>query len=183
MQKLFGVPMGTLLAILSVIFILGAAATTAVALRNGVILRMAVRNIPRRRAQSALIVLGLMLATALFAASFTTGDTLTDSIRVLVVRDLGQIDLLVSSEDNEVSRRPRYFDESYFDTVRNALASDPTVEGVAPLIREFLPVVAPSTGQSEPSVSVLGMAETWVNGFDVVADTDGRALPIDALSA
>ncbi|MBM3933696.1 MAG: ABC transporter permease [SAR202 cluster bacterium] len=182
MQKLFGIPMGDLLVALAALFAIATAVTVFVAVRNRVALRMALRNVPRRRAQSVLIVLGLMLATALFAASFTTGDTLTHSIRVQVVRDLGNVDILVNSRATEVSGRPAYFDMAYFDTVRNALSGDPNVDGVAPLIRESLPVVAPSTRQSEPSVAVLGVDPQWMAGFDPVVDTDGRPLRVDDLA-
>ena len=62
MDSIFGVPADRLLAVLLVLFALGAAILTASALRNRVAFKMAVRNIPRRRAQTALIVMGLMLS-------------------------------------------------------------------------------------------------------------------------
>ena len=89
METLFGIPIGTLTAALTVVFLVAAAITGWFVLRNPVVLKMAVRNIPRRRAQTVLIVVGLMLATLLFSASFATGDTLSHSVRVLVVKQLG----------------------------------------------------------------------------------------------
>jgi putative ABC transport system permease protein len=82
MESLFGIPIDQVAAALVGVFFLGVVVIAVIALRNRVVFKMAVRNIPRRRAQSTLIVVGLMLATLLFSASFTTGDTLAHSIRV-----------------------------------------------------------------------------------------------------
>ena len=103
MNTLFGIPIGTLTAALTIVFLVTVAITAFFALRNPVVLKMAVRNIPRRRAQTVLIVVGLMLATLLFSASFATGDTLAHSIRVQAVGQLGELELRV--QDLEVSRR------------------------------------------------------------------------------
>ena len=63
-------------------------------LRNRVLFRLGVRNIPRRRAQTTLIVLGLMLSTLIISAAFTTGDTVQRSI------DFGdQLPLAVASPE------------------------------------------------------------------------------------
>ena len=73
MEELFGVPTQQLLWILLAVFGAGALILGLSALRNRVSFRMAARNLPRRRTQTILVVLGLMLATMLFSASFTTG--------------------------------------------------------------------------------------------------------------
>ena len=183
MQKLFGVPTGQLLVILLVVFAVGTATIAMVALRNRVAARMAIRNIPRRRAQSALIVLGLMLATLLFSASLTTGDTLTHSLLLSSVRMLGPVDVLVQQETAEASGRPAYFDMSQFERIRDGLAGTPAIDGIAPLARERVPVVSPTTRLSEPQVGILGIAPEHMTGFDRLADDKGNELSLGALSA
>src|SRR6202140_5012867 len=59
---------------------------------NRVLLRMALRNIPRRRAQSVLILFGLMLATLIITASLAVGDTLNYSLAAIQLRQTGGID-------------------------------------------------------------------------------------------
>ena len=86
--------MWTLLAV----FGAGALILISLALRNRVAFKMAARNIPRRKTQSVLIVAGLMLATLLFSASFTTGDTLTNSIRTQALEQIGQTDVVVKKD-------------------------------------------------------------------------------------
>ena len=182
MEKLFGIPINQLLVVLLVIFGLGVSIAGVVGLRNRVALRLAIRNIPRRRAQTSLIVLGLMLATLLFSASFATGDTLTNSIRTQAVSALGEVDIVVRATTEEATGRSTYFDHTYFETVRLVLAADPDVEGIAPLAREVAPVVAPATRQSEAEVHILGYAEESMAGFDRLRDGQGNTLSVGNLA-
>ena len=183
MEKLFGIPIGQLTVILLAIFGVGVAVTGLVAMRNRVVFKMAVRNIPRRRAQTVLIVLGLMLATLLFSASFATGDTLTHSIRSQAVSRLGEVDVVVRAEAMDASGRLAYFDEAYFQQVRERLSSVADVEGVAPLLQERAPVVAPGSRLSEAQVDILGVAGEWMTSFDRLVNAAGEPLSLDALSA
>lgn len=181
MDSIFGVPTDRLLSVLLVLFALGAVVLTVSALRNRVAFKMAVRNIPRRRAQTALIVMGLMLATMLFSASFTTGDTLTNSIRNEALDEIGQVDVVVKAEASDdsgqfaplPSSRDAYFDESVASNVRDRLDGDSGVAGVAPLAKETVPVSARSGDRSEPRVDVLGMDTASMQGFDRLAGASG----------
>jgi putative ABC transport system permease protein len=103
MEKLFGIPISQVTLSLVVVFALGVVLMMVVGLRNRVMFKMAVRNIPRRRAQSTLIVVGLMLATLLFSASFATGDTLAHSIRVEVLSQVGHVDERIQSDLRKAS--------------------------------------------------------------------------------
>ncbi|MDA1174729.1 MAG: hypothetical protein O2826_09465, partial [Chloroflexi bacterium] len=98
MESLFGIPMNQLSGGLTVFFLLGTAIIAFLAMRNRVMFKMAIRNIPRRRAQSALIVVGLMLATLLFSASFATGDTIAHSFRLEILSVVGKVDEEIRSE-------------------------------------------------------------------------------------
>src|SRR5919108_2102023 len=97
MDTLFGIPTNQLTLVLLVVFATGALILAFLATRDRTSLRMAVRNIPRRRAQSALIVTGLMLATVIFSAAFTTGDTLTESLRTQALDGIGRVDVVVKA--------------------------------------------------------------------------------------
>lgn len=168
---------------LLVIFGVAVAVIAVVAIRNRVMLKLAVRNVPRRRGQTALIVLGLMLATLLFSASFATGDTLSHSIRVLALRDIGEVDVVVRAEVREASGGLAYFDQDYFEAVRDRLSSEPEVDGVAPMAAEVAPVVAPATRQSEAQVDILGYAEERMDGFDRLVGGQGDSLSLAALAS
>src|ERR687891_1991243 len=156
MATLFGIPTNQLTLVLLGVFVAGALILASLALRDRTSFRMAVRNIPRRKAQSALIVAGLMLATVLFSAAFTTGDTLTNSLRVQALENIGRVDVVVRAGQPEsgsavafgpgagVAQAPeareRYFDEKLADEVRDRLPGGGEGFGVLPLAQESVPL-------------------------------------------
>ncbi|HZF57549.1 MAG TPA: FtsX-like permease family protein, partial [Rubrobacter sp.] len=183
METLFGIPTGVLMYALLAVTGAGTLVLGLSALRNRVAFKMAVRNIPRRKSQSALIVLGLMLATMLFSASFTTGDTLTNSLRTQALENIGQVDVAVRPDTAEASgpfggpaARPTYFDESLADEVREPLRGDEEVAGVAPLISETVAVLSAESDLSEPQVDLLGIDQSSMRGFDRLTTASGATL-------
>jgi len=80
-SELFGIPLDTLLAVLAVGLGIAFGILLVLALRNPVLVRLGVRNFGRRRARTALVVLGLMLGTTIVAAALVTGDTMSQTIR------------------------------------------------------------------------------------------------------
>src|SRR5215207_10018033 len=101
MTELFGIPTGQLSSVLLAIFSVVAVTLAKLALGDRVAFKMAARNVPRRKARTALIVMGLMLATLLFSAAFTTGDTLTNSLRAQALETIGRVDVVVRAEQPE----------------------------------------------------------------------------------
>src|SRR5215203_4304896 len=194
MDTLFGIPTNQLTLALLGVFAAGALILVSLAVRDRTSFRMAVRNIPRRKAQSALIVSGLMLATVLFSAAFTTGDTLTNSLRAQALENIGRVDVVVRAEQPEsgsavafgpgagVAQAPeareRYFDAKLADEVRDRLADEEIVAGVALLAKESVPVTAPKTDLSEPRVDVLGVDATSMKGFDQLTAASGETFSV-----
>jgi putative ABC transport system permease protein len=66
------------------------------AARNPVLVKIGLRNIPRRPAQSILIVVGLTLSTVIILSSLAIGDTLTYSVRSSAVQAYGRIDEIIA---------------------------------------------------------------------------------------
>jgi putative ABC transport system permease protein len=185
-EELFGVPTQQLLWILLAVFGAAALILGLSALRNRVSFRMAARNLPRRRTQTILVVLGLMLATMLFSASFTTGDTLTNSLRLQSLENLGQVDVQVQADGTGASgqqqfgdtssERAGYFDAKVADEVGDRLSEENHVSGVAPAAIETVPVTAEGSDLSEPSPDVLGVDESSMKGFDRLTTSSGKTL-------
>src|SRR3712207_1158300 len=135
MDELFGIPTNQLKLVLLGIFAAGALILASLAARDRISFRMAVRNVPRRKAQSALIVVGLMLATVLFSAAFTTGDTLTNSLRTQALENIGRVEVVVKAKQPESDvgaawgpgagvavtpeARERYFNEDLVGEIRD----------------------------------------------------------------
>ncbi|MBX3054664.1 MAG: ABC transporter permease [Caldilineaceae bacterium] len=66
------------------------------ALRKPIIAKLGLRNIPRRPAQSVLIVVGLTLSTLIIVSALSLGDTLNRSVQRHAVNAYGMIDQVVS---------------------------------------------------------------------------------------
>jgi len=185
-EELFGVPTQQLMWILLAVFRASALILGLSALRNRVSFRMAARNLPRRRTQTILVVLGLMLATMLFSASFTTGDTLTNSLRVQSLENLGQVDVQVQADGSNASgqqqfgdtssERASYFDAAVAGEVRDRLSDENHVSGVAPAAIETVPVTAKGSDLSGPSTDVLGLNQESMKGFDSLTAASGKTL-------
>src|SRR5918996_551887 len=194
MDTIFGIPTNQLTLVLLGVFVAGALILASLVLRDRTSFRMAGRNIPRRKAQSALIVAGLMLATVLFSAAFTTGDTLTKSLRVQALENIGRVAVVGRAGQPEsgsavafgpgagVAQAPEaresYFDAKLADEVRDRLADEENVAGIAPLAKESVPVTAPKTDLSEPRVDVLGVDANSMKGFDHLETASGETLSV-----
>ena len=118
MEVLFGIPMFRIMVVLLAIFIGIMVVVVFMAWRNRVMLKLGLRNIPRRRAQSVLIVMGSMLSAVIIASAFGIGDTISFSIRDNATKDLGTIDEVLrstSDPENFGQRSAPYFPKDRFD--------------------------------------------------------------------
>ena len=174
MNVLAGILAGGTIVVLLAIFLL--------ALRNKVLLKLALRNIPRRKAQSILIVVGLMLSTTIIMSALAIGDSVSSSIRSAVLDAVGETDVrLVSPVGSRFG--DDYLDASLVDRVREAVVGDERVDGVMPLIRESLPVLNELTDKTVAGTSVVGIDLASLAGFDGLKSVDGDHADLRGLSA
>ena len=100
MNELFGIPMSAIMIVLVVLLAICLLSVAWVAWRRPVIFKLGVRNIPRRKAQTMLIVVGLMLSTLIISAALGTGDTLNYSTTSEAYNVLGEVDEVVVYSPN-----------------------------------------------------------------------------------
>jgi putative ABC transport system permease protein len=188
--RLFGIPVGAFATGLVVIMAVTFGLIAVAAARNRVFLRLAGRNVARRRGRTALIVGGLMLATAIIASSLVTGDTMALTIRSSVLRSLGTTDETLVADGAEVdpaleldaSAAPTTFDERSLAAIDAAAAGSPLVDGVAPAL--ITPVAAQdrTSRRSEPRVTLFGTDPDRLAGFGRIAGADGRPRTLASLA-
>lgn len=130
MQEIFGLSMTTLALVLLGLFIAVVTLVGVMAWRNRIMLKLGLRNIPKRPAQTALIIFGLMLSTVIITSAFGTGDTIAYTIRSLGARTLGETDEIVSASDPAMPGGQRYFEYSRFDELRQQLLDYDRVDGL-----------------------------------------------------
>jgi putative ABC transport system permease protein len=180
--RLFGIPVESFATGLVVIMVAAFAAIAVAAGRNRVFLRMAARNVGRRRGRTALIVGGLMLATAIIGSSLVTGDTMARTIRSSTLRALGPTDETVVPAGAELdpalevdaSAAATTFDQGAVASIEDAVGGSRLVDGVAPAL--IMPVAAQdrTSRRSEPRVTLFGSDPSRLDGFGRIADREGR---------
>jgi len=188
MQKLFGLEMASIAGGLSAALLLVIAGLVLLALRRPVFFKLGLRPIPRRRAQSSLIVVGLMLATLIITAAFITGDTLSHTIRSLAIEGMGEMDELIQAGRETQyygasSGVDSYFKLAQFESLDAQLADYPLIDHLVPAITESIPVVNTTRRRSLQSVNVMGLRQQdlAVLAQENVTDAAGQPLDLDAL--
>ena len=182
MNELFGIPLDTLLVVLVVGLAAAFGTLGILALRNRILLKLALRSATRRPGRSALIVVGLMLGTAIIAAALTTGDTMNHTVRATAVDALGATDETMAPR-GAVDDIPGalgaatgtgWVDGSAVDRVEAALADSGLVDGVTGAIVDQVAVQAPSTRQGEPSVVLFAADPARMDGFSEISGSSGE---------
>lgn len=184
MDELFGVSMTLIMFILLGLLVLALASIGFVALRSRIMFMMGLRNIPRRRSQTVLIIVGLMLSTLIISAAFTTGDTVDFSLSNQSYELLGHVDEVVSrqGDDDAPSGIRSTIPEEVVQQLRDEIADDPNTDGFLPLLFEQTPVFNPRSGQSEPLIQFAGLDGASADGFpDVISKTTGELLDVSTL--
>lgn len=188
MTEFLGVSMTLIMAALLAMLLAALGAVALVAARNRVLFSIGIRNIPRRRAQSVLIVLGLMLSTVIISAAFATGDTVEYSITNDAYDKLGRVDELVQVQENQKSlglvneqiAPSGIVYPPLIDSLVADLNGNDAIDGVMPVLRLPAPVTNADNKLTEPQASVIGIDEQAMAGFedDIVAQAGGgRADP------
>lgn len=158
MRSLFGVSQDTLLLGIGVLVLGVALVLAAAAWRNPLLLRLAWRNMPRRPGFAVLITLGLTIGTVILSSAFTTGDTMSQSVRTVVAGVLGSADevAFIPSPDQRsgwdlaqsistgalLTGVTSYFPTANVEQLQALVAGDPHVAAVVPIIVDQVPASA-----------------------------------------
>ncbi len=187
MNEIFGLPMTGIMYTLLVVLSLCLLLVAWVGLRRPVVFKMGMRNIPRRRAQSTLVVIGLMLSTLIIGAALGTGDTVDYSMRSEVYNIYGQIDeLIVASPDVEADiamAAGSTIDAGALAIIDQAIAGNNDVEAVMPLLETRLPVLHEASGLADPDVLVMGLDPHRIGEFGGIQSTSGVVLDLASIGA
>ena len=134
------------------------------AIRNRFLIRLSLRNIPRRRAQTVLIIVGLMLSTTIVAASLAIGDTIAVSIRNAVLDSLGETDIVIS-KPNLGPFGNNIISAEEIEEVARFASGDARIDGMTVLSDETLPVLNTRTNLTQARTIVRGINIDGLNGI------------------
>ncbi|MBM3945648.1 MAG: FtsX-like permease family protein, partial [SAR202 cluster bacterium] len=132
-------------------------------------------------------IFGLMLATAIISISFTTGDSLTFSIKKVATDSLRSLDetIRVDSDSDvwEGAAVPERFPESIFNAVAPALDADPDIDAVVPVLFESVAVNNPSASLFEVNSLLTGVDPRRAGQLEDLRDSTGAPVDVGALGA
>jgi putative ABC transport system permease protein len=153
---------------------------------NRMLLRMALRNTVRRRGQTILILVGLMLATVIFTASLGVGDTLNYSVQADQLRQIGGIDEGFARQElywsMAGSKESDFFTDTQAKDVLARSLSDPNVAAAAALVTAAGSVVDKTTSQTASmSVTVFGVAEDFGRVWGPLRSRSGAIVHVSDL--
>ncbi len=167
MNALFGIPMaGIMVALLA---LLGVALATVlyIGLTNRTMFRMGLRNLPRRGAQTVLVVTGLSLATLITTAAFVTGDTIDHSLTKDVYSLYGRSDIDITWNGERDFQRdsgatnqaqPQYLDgDALVAGLEGKFAHDPDIAAFLPALNHQSAVTNTSNGTAVPALELSGV--------------------------
>jgi putative ABC transport system permease protein len=176
MDNLFGVPLTAILAVLATIVVIAFGTLGFIAWRNPLLVRMGLRNVVRRRAQTVLIVLGLMLSTLIISAAFATGDTVGYSITNAIYNDLSDADVVLFFDQRTASEGVEALNDGDLARIRDAFIGRDDVDGVTGLVQESVPAINDAERLSEPRALLVGVDPTTADDFAALLTPDGDLL-------
>ncbi|UCH88919.1 MAG: FtsX-like permease family protein, partial [Thermoplasmata archaeon] len=144
--------------------------------RNGIIFKMGMRNIWRRRVNTVIILSGLMVGTIIISSSFVIRDTMNEFVTDSVYDSYHLDDVILvgtSPTGEEV-----YFNQTIVSTVEAAAGEN--ADGVRGYIREEVSLAHPEASLFEPVVTINGIGDEtpsafgsfWSEGYEVEIAND-----------
>ncbi len=185
MSEIFGISMNSIMVTFIVILLLCLSYTAYVALRRPVVFKMGMRNIPRRKAQTTLIVIGLMLSTLISTAALGMGDTIDRSLTRTVYGVLGEADELILPASGETGQAndslTATIPDSVLGVVDQAAAGDADIDGVIAGLLVPVPTIDGRSQLSTPQSTIVGYDPARADQFGGLRSVSGGTVDLAAL--
>ncbi len=133
------------------------------ACRNKILFRIGCRNIFRRKTNTIIVILGLMIATAIISSSFGVGDTMDSMVEDEIYSEWQHTDVTVFNTTTEGRLVP--IPSNTYQNLSSDILEIENVRGVSGEVHGSLPVLNPESRLSEPSARVIGMDFDEGEGF------------------
>ncbi|MDP9352558.1 MAG: ABC transporter permease, partial [Chloroflexota bacterium] len=191
MERIFGLPTTLLAWITGVSWLLITLGIAWLGIRQPVLLRLALRPIPRRKVQTALVTLGLMLSTTIMTSSLGAGDTMSQAVRSLVNTSVGRVDELVVLSEPEGWRERRRalrglqqgdvlaaatrseFPYAEYERLAQRVSNERSIAATVPAIVQLRTVVNERSKLTAPDVKLLAVPANYSPVFGPLTSDAG----------
>lgn len=145
------------------------------AARRRTLVKMAMRNIVRKKKYTVIVTAGLLIATAMISGALVMADTLDYVIRQDTYDSTGVVDIVVTAKD--AAGQSIYFDEAIARNLIQEIANGSlaNVDGAQPVIRERVGVLNKENGLPYPDAVLYGFDPEA--SLDILLDENDN--PID----
>ena len=169
------------------VVLLVTAVVAILALRNRLLFKLALRNIPRRRAQTILIVVGLMLSTVIITSAFGTGDTISYSVRSSALAGLGNVDEAVFHTGGIGSEALVHgvgpISAGTAAAIEANVAANPKADGSMTALVTAAPLQDLTSGQTKAGGLLEAFPPTYARAFGALTTTGGSSVTLGTLAA
>ena len=196
MTSLFGISMDTIMAWMLAIFLVITVVVAALAVVNRLFFKLGLRNIPRRRAQTILIFIGLMLSTVIVTSAFSTGDTVSYTIRSATITNLGNIDESVTASGGRLGQfgggggggggglvAATYVPPAVQQRILTAQSGNKNVDGVTGVVARNVPLQDLTSGQTKNQNVLAGIPTNYPAAFGPLTTNSGTPVTMSQLGA
>ncbi len=187
MKTLFGLSMDSIMFVLLGVFLLVTAVVAILAVRNRLLFKLALRNIPRRRAQTILIVVGLMLSTVIITSAFGTGDTISYSVRASALAGLGNVDEAIFHTGGigggALGNGAGPISAGTAATIEANVAANPKADGSMTALITAAPLQDLTSGQTKAGSLLEAFPATYPGAFGGLTTTGGSSVTLGTLAA
>lgn len=199
MERFFGISTARIGVGLGLALALLVAVLTFWGTRGAPLLKLGLRNVPRRPLRALLIVLGLTLSTTVISSAFGTGDTITSTLRSLVTEALGSTDEAIVLNPPRQSNGDRaralangtfgglkaddlgFFSAGEYERVRDLAQRGDQIAAVLPAISDQVTVILGEAQQTRTAVGLLA-TRTPPEAFDPLRAPDGTPISLETLA-
>ena len=176
MQSLFGISTATLALWLAIFAGTSILLILTLGFLQKILVKLSLRNIPRRTAQSILIIIGLMLSTTIIAASLGIGDTVNHSIKMTVFNSLGKTDETITARQLSIYGTREYLPDETWNKLQTRALTYNNIDGLMPAVRKTFPVTNIRTNRSETRMAISAYDPSQENNFGPIVNCFSRYL-------
>jgi putative ABC transport system permease protein len=137
-----------------------------VSTKHRILSRMAWNNLTRRKRNTALVIVGLLVGSAIVSSSLVIGDSLDATMEAQFLTPLGEVDIVIEGADPATGSRTEWSEERA-DLLAVLLRPRDDVDGVRSGLRTSSSVLNPLLLKGEPNVVWYAMdanssdADNW----------------------